>query len=217
MEKVNYVFFVDFDGTVTNMDACHAMVTNLAGEGWEEINKKWENKELSTVECARQTFKLFKRKDIEALNKIIDPITIDPTFKDLVSYCEKNQFPLYILSDGYDFYIKYLLAREGLNIPYYANRMIFNPDLDIETPYHSSCGICGVCKSQLMEHLQNTGTKSIYIGDGYSDFCPSKKADFVFAKSTLYKHCLAAGKEVHEFRSFGDILKILQSLRIGRS
>jgi len=65
--------------------------------------------------------------------------------------------------------------------------VILDPNLDIETPHHSDCGTSGVCKSPLMEQLQIFGSKSIYIGDGFSDFCPSKKADMVFAKNILYK------------------------------
>lgn len=217
MEKISYVFFVDFDGTISNIDVCHALVTNLAADGWQEINSKWENKELSTVECARQTFKLFKSNDVNDINSIIEPVTIDFAFRDFIAYCKNNGFPVYILSDGYDYYIRYLLSRENLALKYYANKLILEPDIDIEAPYHSACGNCGVCKTQLMERLQVSGASNIYIGDGYSDFCPSNKADIVFAKNTLLKHCLAEGIKAYPFQNFADVLTTLQSLGIGKA
>ena len=36
------VFFVDFDGTITKVDVCAAMVEAFAGDGWREINDLWE-------------------------------------------------------------------------------------------------------------------------------------------------------------------------------
>jgi 2-hydroxy-3-keto-5-methylthiopentenyl-1-phosphate phosphatase len=54
------VLFVDFDGTITKEDTCAAMVEAFAGDGWREINDRWERKEISTEQCANMTFNLFQ-------------------------------------------------------------------------------------------------------------------------------------------------------------
>ncbi|MBO8168659.1 MAG: MtnX-like HAD-IB family phosphatase [Thermoanaerobacteraceae bacterium] len=213
MERVTFAFFIDFDGTITRNDVCETLVTTFAGDGWQEINRRWEQKELSTVECARQTFKLFTTSDPQEIRKILDNIQLDASFKDFVSYCKSHGFPIYILSDGYDFYIDYLLEKEGIELPYYANKLIFSPEMDIEAPYQSAdCDLCGVCKTKLMQQLQKAGQVSVYIGDGYSDFCPAKHADYVFAKKTLYRHCTATGREVFQFATFSDVLQEVKNL-----
>ncbi len=182
MEKLDYAFFVDFDGTIASIDVCEAMVNTFAKNGWQEINKKWESKELSTVECARETLKLFTTGNIKDLLSLAEKARIDPGFHDFLAFCKERRFPVVILSDGYSFYIEHLLNREGLKLPYYANKMLFMPRLDIETPYSSfTCDLCGVCKLELIKKLKKPNQKAVYIGDGYSDFCPAKSADIVFA------------------------------------
>ncbi len=207
MEKLNYAFFVDFDGTIAAIDVCEALVTAFCGYGWQELNEKWEKKELSTLECARRTFKLFKTSNPEDFFSLLDKVVIDPGFPDFAAYCRQRNYPLTILSDGYDYYIEHILRREGLELPYCANKLHFTPQLDIEAPYRSaSCDLCGVCKLELMDIRKKPGQKTVYIGDGYSDFCPAQGADLVFAKTRLYQHCQTVGKEAIPFNDFRDIL-----------
>ncbi|MGI6513590.1 MAG: MtnX-like HAD-IB family phosphatase [Syntrophomonadaceae bacterium] len=212
MEEVDYIFFVDFDGTIATVDVCEKMVAAFAGDGWQEINEMWERKELSTLECARQTLKLFRTNDPADFFSLLNNVTIDPGFPLFLTYCRERNFPVVILSDGYSFYIEHLLRREGIELPYYANTMVFRPELDIEAPYISErCDLCGVCKLELMQKLAPAAEKTVYVGDGYSDFCPAQSADVVFGKARLYEHCLREGKTVFHFTDFADIV---QQLRI---
>ncbi|SES64052.1 Haloacid Dehalogenase superfamily, subfamily IB, phosphoserine phosphatase-like/2,3-diketo-5-methylthio-1-phosphopentane phosphatase [Natronincola peptidivorans] len=207
MEKIKPVFFVDFDGTITKQDVCETIVKKFAGEGWEDINKKWESKELSTIECARETFKLFTRTDEEAFKEVADTIQIDESFQTFVSFCRENDYNIYILSDGYDYYIQYILDRKGISLPFYANRLIFSSEIEVEAPYQAEdCQLCGVCKTALMRKLKKNYETAVYIGDGYSDFCPTKTADYVFAKNKLYDYCLSIERKVYLYESFQDIL-----------
>ncbi|AOY77454.1 MtnX-like HAD-IB family phosphatase [Clostridium formicaceticum] len=217
MEKISYVFFVDFDGTITKTDVCETIIAKLAGPGWKEINKKWERKELSTLACAKETFKLFTRKDPEAFQEIVETVEVNEGFKAFVAYCQTKGYPIYILSDGYDYYIEYILNREGLTLPYYSNKLTFSADLEVATPHHSKdCGLCGVCKTALIQQLRKKAEKSIYIGDGSSDFCPAEKVDYVFAKKRLLNHCLSLGRQVYSFNNFKDILNQMQRLEEGQ-
>jgi len=216
MEELGYAFFVDFDGTITTSDVCATLVETFAGEGWQELNERWENKELSTLECARQTFKLFKTNKPEDFRTLADQAMLDPSFPDFLAFCRDKKFPIVILSDGYGYYIEFLLKREGLELTYYANTLLFTPELDIEAPYHScTCDLCGVCKLELMQRLKKPAYKTVYIGDGYSDFCPAENADVVFAKNKLYQHCLKVGKNALVFESFQDILQKLGQILEG--
>jgi len=213
MEKMNFAFFIDFDGTIASVDVCEEMVTAFARDGWQELNEKWEKKELPTVECARQTLKLFRTSDPADFLSLINKVKIDPIFPAFLAYCQERNFPVIILSDGYSFYIEYLLQREGIELPHFANRLLFAPQLDIETPYSSSCcDLCGVCKLELLQKMKKPGQTTVYIGDGYSDFCPAESADIVFAKNTLYQHFLKAGKSVHRFDTFTDVLNELNNI-----
>lgn len=203
-------FFIDFDGTITTTDTCRAMVQAYARAGWEELNRRWENKEISTEECANRTFELFDATPGE-LKKLVEGIDIDPFFIDFWQWCRDKDYPVYILSDGYDFNIRIILSKYQLSIPFYANRLVYNGGFSIECPYlNRTCGNCGTCKTSLMGELKDADSQAIYIGDGYSDICPARQADMVYAKGTLYKYCIDQGLPALEYHDFGDILSSLE-------
>ncbi|NLI12653.1 MtnX-like HAD-IB family phosphatase [Pelotomaculum propionicicum] len=208
---MSIVIFIDFDGTITKKDTCAAMVEAFADSGWEEINAKWERKEISTEECANMTFKLF-RAGLSEVKKLIETMEIDDYFKDFLSYCRDKGYQVYVLSDGYDFCLETVFKKYKIEVPYFANRMIYKQGFEIKClNANPDCGICGTCKTKLMERLKGEGDLVIYVGDGYSDTCPAMKADIIFARSTLYKYCRENGVSARYFASFDDIISFLQT------
>ncbi len=201
------VIFVDFDGTITKEDTCFAVVKAFAKNGWEEINRLWEEKKISTVECANQVFKLFDASlsDIKAL---VDRMEIDECFKDFLALSDTKGYEVIILSDGYDFNIQAILNRFGIDLKYYANRLIYNKQgFSIECPHQNpACKNCGTCKTSLIKELKNGADQIIYIGDGYSDMCPAAQADLVFAKDVLFSYCQEKGMNVVHISGFRDII-----------
>lgn len=203
-------FFVDFDGTVTTEDTVVAMVQRFAREGWQEINRKWEKKELSTEECARSILKLMDA-DVAELRRLMDSIALDPYFPAFLALCQQQGDQVYILSDGYDFNIKNILSRYNIDVPFYCNKLIYTDHFDIECLYNNpDCGSCGTCKTALMRQLTQKGCQTIYIGDGYSDICPAQNADMVWAKNSLLDYCRQQGIKAVAFDNFADIIKWLQ-------
>jgi 2-hydroxy-3-keto-5-methylthiopentenyl-1-phosphate phosphatase len=206
------VLFVDFDGTITKKDTCAAMVESFAGEGWREINERWERKEISTEQCANLTFNLFQA-DLEDMKKLMDTMEIDVYFKEFLRLCRDRAYGIYVLSDGYDFCIENVFGRYDIEIPYYANRMVYDQGFKIEcSGANPDCGICGTCKTRLIEELKGKGKLVVYVGDGYSDTCPAAKADVVFAKKELYRFCRDNGISARYFDTFNDVILFLSSL-----
>jgi 2,3-diketo-5-methylthio-1-phosphopentane phosphatase len=207
---MNRVFFLDFDGTVTKIDTCFLMVNAFAGDGWREINDRWEKKEISTEECASLTFQLFSAGP-EDVKKLLDTVEIDEYFDDFLEFCRVQGDEVYILSDGYDLAVDTVFKKYNIRVPYYANRMLYKDGFRIDCPYlNPECGRCGVCKSSLMNKLKGGAERVIYIGDGHSDTCPALKADLVYAKGFLYRYCLEKGIPVVCFETFQDIIKHLE-------
>ncbi|QGT98683.1 2-hydroxy-3-keto-5-methylthiopentenyl-1-phosphate phosphatase related protein [Candidatus Syntrophocurvum alkaliphilum] len=208
------IFFVDFDGTISSEDICYTMVKTYARDGWEELNELWEKGVLSTVGVAQKTLELM---DIELneLEKFFNTLNIDPTFPPFVKWANINNFPIYILSDGYDNYIKLILNKNKLNIPYYANHLYEDNGLKIKAPYlNKECEQCGVCKTNLIKKHLHSGFTSVYIGDGYSDRCAIKNCDYVFAKKSLVDYCENNGIEYYSYKSFDDIIFKLKQLNL---
>ncbi len=206
------MFFIDFDGTISRQDVCSAMVTKFAKEGWKKINLQWEAGTLSTEECAGLTLELM---DVEPkqLDTFFEKMEIDTSFLEFVAWAEHQEYPITILSDGYDNYIDKILTRHGLNIPCFANHLEYEHGWKIKCLHRDKdCQKCGVCKKELMQELVQPGYISIYIGDGYSDICPAEYADVVFAKDNLARLCREKGIPFHQYDDFYDIRSKVQEI-----
>ena len=201
------VFFVDFDGTITLKDTCVAMTEAFAGDSWQELDAMWQKKEISTQECATRTFQLFNA-DLADLRKVLDNIRIDSCFGQFIDYCRDNSYPVYILSDGYDFNIEHIMTKHGYQLPYYANHLVYDEGFQIHCTYHNdACGQCGTCKKSLLESLTPLGYQTVYIGDGLSDTCPAAVCDLVFAKGSLLRYCRSHQIAAVPMEGFRDVLE----------
>jgi 2,3-diketo-5-methylthio-1-phosphopentane phosphatase len=153
--------------------------------------------------------------------KYVDQFSVDPHFTGIVNFCYERDIPLMVLSDGLDVYVERVLSNAGLShVPFFANHAEFVGErLKVSFPYaDAECNLCGNCKRN---HMLNTSADEdviVYIGDGYSDRCPIRYADFVFAKRQLIKYCQQQNITFFEFNHFGDVQvkleEILQRKRI---
>ncbi|OWZ84620.1 MtnX-like HAD-IB family phosphatase [Natranaerobius trueperi] len=206
---MNRTFFVDFDGTIAEKDTCMLMIERCARDGWQEINEKWEQGELSTKDAAQKTFNLLDC-NLQDIMDLVNEVKLDPKFKKFVDKVENQGDKLYILSDGYDLFIREILAREGLSyLPYYSNELQINGNGNfyINTPHSVNyCELCGTCKTELIRKLASNQDETIYIGDGSSDRCAISCVDKVFAKDKLYKIAIDKNIDAVKFSSFKEIL-----------
>jgi 2-hydroxy-3-keto-5-methylthiopentenyl-1-phosphate phosphatase len=60
-----------------------------------------------------------------------------------------------------------------------------------------------------MKDLRLRYNRIIYIGDSYSDVCPSRIADLVFAKFILYEKCRENGTACIRYDNFSDVMEYL--------
>ena len=203
------MIFTDFDGTITLTDTCLSMVQTYAAPGWEENERLWREKKISTAECARRTFEGFSASP-EDLRAFVGAVTIDPDFSAFVSTAKAHGDTVTVLSDGYDRNIRVLFEKYGIDLPFYSNRLGYDGGFFVESPYHNtSCGRCGTCKRELVERLNPDKKQTVYIGDGYSDFCGAAVCDTVFAKGFLLEHCRKNGIPATPFYGFDEVLKVL--------
>jgi 2-hydroxy-3-keto-5-methylthiopentenyl-1-phosphate phosphatase len=204
-----FKIFVDFDGTITSIDIGE-WFTDTFGDPQKnrEIIKLWVEKKITSPESWFMMFEnvLFNKK---RFIQFIDQVEIDPTFKNFVDYCNQNIFEVRVLSDGFDFYINKILAREGFgNLEVYCNKANITPENKVipEFPYgDEECKYCGNCKRNHILYNSSDDDFIIYIGDGYSDKCPIQYCDFIFAKNSLLKYCEINRITYFPFKNFDDV------------
>jgi 2,3-diketo-5-methylthio-1-phosphopentane phosphatase len=158
---------------------------------------------------------------MESVENIVDRQDIDPTFKDFVEFCQSRSIPFYVLSDGFDYYIQRILECNHLSeVRFISNRLVFQPvdgtgrfTLIPIFPYKDAeCDCCANCKRNHLLTLSSEDDIIVYVGDGYSDRCPSRYADIVFAKGSLIRYCREENVTFFEYRTFRDVIDRLEKV-----
>jgi 2-hydroxy-3-keto-5-methylthiopentenyl-1-phosphate phosphatase len=213
---MRYMFFCDFDGTVTKEDVIDRVLEEFADPKWMEIEWSWVNGEIGSRDCLAMQTKLIRAK-VRDLLDFLETIHVDETFVDFARYCKNKGFEIVILSDGIDLFIKSILGRYGVNdIRIYSNSLgSANGRYEMYFPYfRKNClSKSGICKCKIMEELSNPSNVNILVGDGRSDFCIARKADLAFAKSDLLDFCRVEKISHMNHSEFGDIIKWLEDQR----
>ncbi len=108
-------------------------------------------------------------------------IRIDPTFADFVRSCRQRDVPVTVVSSGVDRIISDRLAEIGVHdIAIIANSVIADPAgwrlvFRDDVPN-------GTDKAALVRQAREAGSRTIFIGDGRSDYDAAVVADLRFVK-----------------------------------
>ncbi|MEN6330622.1 MAG: MtnX-like HAD-IB family phosphatase [Smithella sp.] len=199
----------DFDGTISTVDLGSRFIMKFVTSSLEDIEKEFAKGKIGSRIAYEIIAKRLEGSREEILNYVLKIEQLDPYFPEFYSLCKNKDIDVKIVSDGFDFYIKAILSKYNLTeIEYYSNLAVFGADnsFSVEFPERNDlCGRCGTCKSWILNSNRLLYEKIIYIGDGYSDFCPSKFADIVFAKNLLFQRCQQKGIPCIPFKDFSDI------------
>lgn len=213
IELMSVGMLFDFDGTVTITDVVDKLVETFSIDKPRALRLEddWINGRIGSRECLTGQLSTVKI-DEPTLRVFLSQIKIDPHFNKLAQFLRKANIPFAVASDGFDYFIKFILEKNNISdIPVYSNSLKFcNGKLTLGYDlYNKKCGRCGHCKkTTLVRHKKNLD-RLIYVGDGLSDLCPALKADIVFAKGALLKHCLARKVRCIAYEHLSDILELL--------
>ncbi len=214
--------FCDFDGTVTKkdvwVDALGRFITDKTS--FAKICDDFSSGKITSRECINRELDLVRNFDFKLFDSFIDLQELDDYFQDFVIFCKENNFGLFLLSEGLDYYIGYVLNKFKIDLPYFCNTLSTQEingttKLSCYFPYSDEhCNSCGMSKRNILISNTNDFDKeiSVFIGDGVSDFCVSHYADIVFAKHTLASYCWKNNITYYEYKDFGDIMKKLINL-----
>ncbi len=167
MTDKQFKIFLDFDGTITKNDVGEEIFRkNLHEDIVNEIVEDLVTDKISSRECWERLCELSLIKDKNGFDDLILSQEIDPTLHRFVEYCEANSFQLFVLSDGFDYYIDKILNRENLShLKVFSNKLIFTDDgkLIPSFPYYNAdCRSSANCKRNHI--IENSGE------DDYTSF-----------------------------------------------
>jgi 2-hydroxy-3-keto-5-methylthiopentenyl-1-phosphate phosphatase len=203
------LILTDFDGTISTVDLGSQIINKFATESLSDIEKAFVKGKIGSRVAYERIAPRLKGSRAKMLKHILTIEKLDPYFPEFYSLSSRKGIDVKIVSDGLDFYIDAVLNKYNLSgIECYSNLAVFglNSSLSIEFPgMNDFCGRCGTCKSRILNSYRLIYDKIIYIGDGYSDFCPSRYADIVFAKEILFERCEQEGTPCIPFKDFSEI------------
>lgn len=168
---------LDWDGTVTQVDTLHLVLLEF---GDPEVYLRTEEalgRKLNLHEVIALEFETVRAPLAEVQDFLVEHARVRAGFRELAEL----HAPL-VVSAGFHELIEPILAREGVEVELYANRVEARPGgwralFRDETP----CPVCGEpCKRAA---LPPGGV--VYAGDGYSDRCAALAAERVFALGGL--------------------------------
>lgn len=203
-----YVMVCDFDGTAAEADVQQQILDALADrEAWRAINREWTAGKMTTAVRAQAQWALIDGAEREVL-EVLRGERLAQGFVTFCRLCVTRGYPLYIVSDGFDFYIRPMLEREGLGyLPVIANSLRYvegKPEMRFLLQ-QSPDQYYGNDKTYVMAEVRRPNSTLVYIGDGYSDRAAAHVADLLFAKDRLAEYCIQQGLPFEPFSTFVDI------------
>lgn len=213
LKKQIYVF-CDFDGTITLKDIGDEIFIKYGK--FEPYNSQLKNREISIHQYWQILCdSLSPEFNNETILDYIKDVEIDAYFFQFVKFCEENSIKLKIVSDGFADYIKPILNKFKLDyLDLSSNYFDYENGIKPVFPGSSESCNCFSASCKRNSILKNVSDDDfiVYIGDGYSDFCPAEHSDVIFAKKNLAKYCTENKIPHYHFHSFFDIIKIFKDI-----
>jgi len=229
-----FIFFTDFDGTVTISDS-NDFMTDKIGFG-VELRKQGNADVLYGRKSFRESFKEMMDSITtpydECINLLKENIKLDPYFKEFYLWAKSENIPVVVLSSGMAPIIRALLVhylgdvadeieivsndvepREGKSINDHEGWQITFHD-------HSHFGHDKSIEIRKYSSLPNDQRPTLfYAGDGVSDLSAAKETDLLFAKKghDLIKYCIQENVSFTEFEDWSAILSTTKDIVSGKT
>ncbi|GAC1311141.1 MAG: MtnX-like HAD-IB family phosphatase [Vulcanimicrobiaceae bacterium] len=214
-----WAVFVDFDGTITDLDTFDVLVRHYAGaDVWARTQTGLEDGSVTLRDVLQDQASHVRAPFADVAALLRREIAVDPAFAHFVAACRARDIPVTVLSSGIAPIVAGRLAEIGCgDLPIVAN------DVDaLPTGWRirfRDAVANGTDKAAFVLAARRAGARTIFIGDGHSDFAAARAADRCFAKRGLALEAyLAANGIAHDtFSTFAQIEAALSPSVLSRS
>ena len=215
--------FLDFDGTLVKPNVAIVLVEKFAQDGARvahEVDEQLHRGELTLRQAWDLQAALLRWEQIPGMSDFaVREIPLRDGAHELLKLLSVHSVPTVVVSGGLDFYIRAILNRDGLELPFLSDTAHRGPagELRVEHPHgHVDCRQCGICKAQLVRGPLPKSERTVFVGDGSTDRFAAEVADIVFARGRLLTYCQQRGIPAFPFEDFGPVTAQLRSWLEGR-
>jgi 2-hydroxy-3-keto-5-methylthiopentenyl-1-phosphate phosphatase len=219
MSEKRPIIFSDFDGTFTEKDIGYRIFSFFSDRQNQKLVEDWKKGLISSRDCLLKEAAMLNCS-LEEIYAFLDNYKLASGAEDFYKIVTNQEIPFYIVSDGIDIYIDYILNKFGLGeIKQFSNRgTVRNNRMTLEFIYDNyDCHRCGCCKgARIIDHVgnENKNWNVIFIGDGFSDICALPQSDIIFARGDLLNYCRKKDINAIEYEDFFDIIDCLRKLTV---
>jgi 2-hydroxy-3-keto-5-methylthiopentenyl-1-phosphate phosphatase len=198
----------DFDGTACPHDVSEKLLEEFGEPGWQELDDAVDRGEMGLRTAAHRQAAMLKGDPERMLRYAVGRFRLDPTFAPFVKWAETAGLAVAVVSDGFAFYLRSMLAAEGLeHLRVITNEMDFKesrPRL-VHPNGHPVCTGCGTCKMNAAISFRERYGSVAFVGDGQSDRYGALYSDLVFATKHLATICTQDGVPFLPWETFEDV------------
>jgi 2-hydroxy-3-keto-5-methylthiopentenyl-1-phosphate phosphatase len=209
--------FVDFDGTLVVPNVAILLVEKFARGGdivAHQVDLQLHAGEITLRQAWERQAALLPPDRIDEMTRwAVDNVPLRAGAREFLALLERNHIPTAVVSGGLDFYIRAVLDRESLSVPFVSDTLAVNRagQLTVEHPYgHATCRLCGICKAQVVRSPIAPADRTIFLGDGSTDRYGAEVADVVFARHRLKTYCETNGIPFFPFEDFETVIERFQ-------
>ncbi|KAF2188263.1 hypothetical protein K469DRAFT_703763 [Zopfia rhizophila CBS 207.26] len=230
-----FIFFTDFDGTITLQDSNDFMTDNI---GYGREKRRQGN--LDTLE-GKITFRDSFREMMdsvtspysECIQYLIDNIKLDPHFTEFFQWSLANNIPIVVLSSGMEPIIKALLKAlvgpDADKMEVIGNYVKARPgksiddedgwDIEFRHPESGFGHDKSVALRQYSSLPADIRPTMFYAGDGVSDLSAARETDLLFAKKghDLISYCARENVPFTVFEDWSSILEKCKEIVAGNA
>jgi len=228
----NFIFFTDFDGTITQADSNDFLTDNL-GYG-QKLRKQGNQDVLHDRMSFRDSFRgmmdSVKTPYDQCIKTLLENIKLDPYFAEFYEWSRQNNVPVVVLSSGMVPIIKalliHLIGETADDIQIVSNDVASRNGKDINSEggwqivFHdeSHFGHDKSIEIRKYSSLPDRPTM-FYAGDGVSDLSAAKETDLLFAKKghDLVDYCVREKVPFTIFEDWSSILATVKEVVSGKT
>jgi 2,3-diketo-5-methylthio-1-phosphopentane phosphatase len=222
MTHQKFKIFIDFDGTITKEDVGESIFRNFGDKiKVDRIIDDLLNDRITAKQSWIELCNSVDQVEVSVLNDFIYRMEVDSGFHNMIRFCEDRNIQVFILSDGFDYYIDTILNREKLvGLKYFSNHLMISQQNKLipEFPYYDSfCRNSANCKRNHILNNSSDEDFTVYIGDGNSDKDTALYCDIIFAKESLLRYCEKERVSFLPYKTFDDVIDKLSNILLRKN
>jgi len=228
-----FIFFTDFDGTITTRDSNDFLTDNL---GYGQVKRKQGNADvlhdrISFRDSFQGMMDSVKTPYDKCIQTLVENIQLDPYFKEFYDWARSENVPVVVLSSGMVPIIRgllvHLLGPEAEDIQIVSNDVAprdgksINEEGGWKIIFHDESHFGHDKSLEIRPYAalpEAERPTMFYAGDGVSDLSAAKETDLLFAKKghDLVTYCVRENVPFTIFEDWSSILATVKDIVAGR-